>query len=111
MDSEGLVIIVPSTLGLPGSPRGRGDREVPHPSPSQLRTHPTQAFGSSAPQNRPLAVAKILCRGDQCRRRECGSVRIGMHADVSGGNSIMVMRSQTTAVLDNCQLFYSGYKL
>jgi hypothetical protein len=30
---------------------------------------------------------------------------------VSGGKRIMVMRVQITAVLDGCQLFFSGHKL
>src|SRR5262245_14686439 len=111
MDSEGLVILVPSTLALPGRPRGRGDREVPPPGPAELRTHPPQASGSSALQNRPPAVATMLCRGDQGRRRACGAVNLGMHAGVSGGNRIRMMRSQTMADLDNCQLFSSRYKL
>jgi hypothetical protein len=63
MDADGLVIIAPSTLGLPDS------------------------------------------------HRECGSVSIVMHAGVPGGKRRMVMRSQTTAVLANCQLFFSGHKL
>lgn len=41
----------------------------------------------------PPAVSKMPCRSYQCLRRECGSVRVVMHAGVPGGNRITVMRS------------------
>jgi hypothetical protein len=74
--------------------------------PPRLRVHNTpKAHGA------PPAGSKIPRGRYQCQRRECGSDRIVMHADVPCGNRTMVMRSQTTAALDDCQLFFSGHKL
>jgi hypothetical protein len=60
---------------------------------------------------RPPAVSKIPRRGYQWLRRECGSVSIVMRAGVPDGKRIRVMRAQIIAVLDGCQLFFSGHKL
>src|SRR5262245_1178244 len=67
MDSEGLVILVPSTLGLPGSPRGRGDREVPPPGPRRAPDTPTSGL-------RLLSVTEQApCCGDDALSRRSGS--------------------------------------
>ena len=52
-------------VSLPGSNGGRVDREVSHPGPSQIRTCPTRASGSSNLQvcYVPTVVCTILTRG------------------------------------------------
>ena len=44
-------------------------------------------------------------------RLQCGSVRIIGRAGVPYGNRTIVMRSQTKAELDGCQLYFSGYQV
>src|SRR6266567_1792867 len=47
----------------------------------------------------------------QYLRRACGLIRIVVCAGVPCGNRTIVMRSQTTAALERCQLFFLDNKL
>lgn len=66
------------------------------------------------PQNAPRDlpdVREIACVRSQCLRRVCGVVRIIVCAGVPCGNRTIVLRSQTTAALAWCQLFFYGQQI